>query len=61
VSDLELHKIAVEAFGHGHDTISITLTRKGDHAELNVQTEEGILRCIGMALSRFTKDNLADE
>ena len=61
VSDLELPKIAVEALQHGHDTLSITLMRKGENAELVVQSEAGILRFIGMALSKFTKDNLEDE
>jgi hypothetical protein len=61
VSDLELHKIALEAFQHGHDTLSITLTSKGENAELVVQSDEGILRFIGMALAKFTKDNLEDE
>jgi hypothetical protein len=60
VTDLQLHKIAVEAFLHGHDTLSITLTRKGDHAELAMQSDEGVLRFIGMVLSKFTKDNLED-
>ena len=61
VSELELHKIAVAAFQHGHDTISITLTRKGENAELAVRSDEGILRFIGLALAKFTKDNLEDE
>ena len=61
MSELELPKIAVEALQHGHDTLSITLTRNGENAELVVQSDEGILRFIGMALSKFTKDNLEDE
>jgi hypothetical protein len=61
VSDLELNKIAVAAFQQGRDTIQITLTRKGENAELVVQSDEGILRFIGMVLSKFTKDNLEDQ
>ncbi len=61
VNELELHHLAVQALQHGHDTFSITLKRVGENAELEVKSDEGLLRFLGMALSKFTKDNLADE
>jgi hypothetical protein len=60
VSDLELHKVASEAFQKGDGHFSLSLKREGDKAKLLVTCDEGILRFVGLTLSKFTKDNLAD-
>jgi len=60
VHDLQLHKLALEAFHKGNDTISLTLSRKGDGLELAGQFDEGTLRFVGLALSKFVKENLED-
>lgn len=61
VNDLDLPKLAAQAFQHGHDTFSVTLKRNGEDAELVVKSEEGLLRFLGLALAKFTKDNLEEE
>jgi hypothetical protein len=43
LKDLQLHKIALEAFHKGNDAISLTLTRKGEGLELAGQFDEGTL------------------
>ena len=60
LSDLEIPKLAVEAFKNGKDTVSMTLTRKGKGLELIEQFDEGVLRFAGLVLSAFVKENLAD-
>ncbi|MFN0053625.1 MAG: hypothetical protein ACKV0T_15710 [Planctomycetales bacterium] len=61
LADLELNRIALEALKAGHDTMSVSLTRDGKAIKLKTQIDEGILRFVGMTLSKFVKDNLADE
>ncbi|HLJ09999.1 MAG TPA: hypothetical protein VKU82_02360, partial [Planctomycetaceae bacterium] len=60
VHDLKLSKLAVEAFQKGHDTFSAKLSRQGEGLELVGDVDEGLLRFAGLALSKFTKDNLSD-
>ena len=60
LKDLQLHKIALEAFHKGNDNVSLTLSRKGDGLELAGQFDEGILHFAGLVLSRFVKENLDD-
>lgn len=60
VRDLELEKVALHAFQKGKDTMSATLKGSGDSVELKAEFDEGILRFIGEALSKFVKDNLED-
>ncbi len=58
IADLNLPKIASVAFEKGHDAISITLKREGDKATVVALFEEGTLRFIGKALSKFVANNL---
>ena len=60
VSDLELSKLAVEAFRKGKDTVSKTINGKGDTLTATSDFDEGTLRFIGKALSQFVKENLED-
>ncbi|MGE5194181.1 MAG: hypothetical protein ACM3U2_16920 [Deltaproteobacteria bacterium] len=60
VADLDLPKIAAEAYRGGHDTIGVSLKRQGDKAVFSARFDEGTLRFVGQALSRFVKDNLED-
>ena len=60
LKDLQLHKIAREAFQKGNDTVSLTLSRQGDDLELAGRFDEGILRFAGLVLSKFVKENLED-
>lgn len=60
VRDLELEKVALHAFQKGNDTISATLKGSGDSVELKAEFNEGVLRFVGEALSKFVKDNLED-
>ncbi len=60
LAGLHLSKLAVEASKHGHDTMSLTLSRKGDKAIVTGQFDEGSLRFVGLALSKFVKDNLEE-
>src|SRR5262249_25636472 len=60
LSELDLPRLAVEAFRKGKDTVTLTLIRKGNGLELNQEFDEGVLRFGGLALSKFVKDNLAD-
>ncbi len=60
VADLDLPKIAAEAYRGGHDTIGVSLKRQGDKAVLSARFDEGTLRFVGRALSQFVKDNLED-
>jgi hypothetical protein len=60
VSDLELSKLAVEAFQKGKDTVSKTVVGKGDTLTATSDFDEGTLRFIGKALSQFVKENLED-
>ncbi len=60
VADLNLPKIAAEAYQDGKDSVSFTLKRAGDKATLSARFDEGTLRFIGKALSKFVKDNLED-
>lgn len=63
LADLDLPAIAIEAFKEGQDTFSLSLVRKPqqDAVEAAMQLDEGILRFVGKALSKFVKDNLGDE
>ena len=58
IDDLNLLKIATEAYQQGHDSISVSLKREGDNLSLAAQFDEGTLRFIGKALSTFVKNNL---
>jgi hypothetical protein len=60
ISDLDLPKLAVEAYRKGKDNVSLMLTRKGTGLELNGELDEGTLRFVGLVLSRFVKENLED-
>ncbi len=60
VSDLELSKLAVEAFQKGKDSVSKTVSGKGDTLTAVSDFDEGTLRFIGKALSQFVKENLED-
>lgn len=60
VSDLDLLHVALKAFADGQDMIKLSATRKGDQMDVDLGLEEGVLRFVGMGLSRFVKDNLAD-
>lgn len=60
IADLKLHKVAAESFQEGNDTITLSLKRKGEQAELSAQFDEGVLRFAGKALSKFTKENLEE-
>lgn len=62
LSDLDLVSVAKEAFREGQDTVSLSLGRKPnqDEIEAAIQFDEGILRFVGKALSKFVKDNLGD-
>jgi hypothetical protein len=60
VTDLELSKLAVEAFQKGKDTVSMTVVGKGDTLTAISDFDEGTLRLIGKALSQFVKENLED-
>jgi hypothetical protein len=58
VRDLNLSKLAVDAFQKGHDTLSMRLSAEGQTLKVAGQLDEGVLRFIGNALSQFVKDNL---
>jgi hypothetical protein len=60
IGDLQLHKVAAEAFRSGNDEISLILSRKGDAALLSIESHDGFLKFISQALSKFVKDNLED-
>jgi hypothetical protein len=61
LADLQLRKLALEAFKEGKDTLSFSLVREEKTVKLNMQLDEGILRLVGKTLSKFVKDNLADD
>jgi hypothetical protein len=60
VAELNLPKIAAEAYRGGHDEISLSLSRHGPKAVWSARFDEGTLRFIGKTLSKFVKDNLED-
>jgi hypothetical protein len=60
IADLDLSKIAKEAYHGGHDAISLSVKKHDQKAVLTAQFDEGTLRFVGQALSRFVKDNLED-
>ncbi|MGQ0633999.1 MAG: hypothetical protein ACT4QC_05300 [Planctomycetaceae bacterium] len=61
LAELQPRKIALEAFPGGNDTVSMSLERKADAVTGAMQFDEGILRFVGKALSKFVKDNLGDD
>lgn len=61
LADLQLRKVALEAFKEGKDTLSMSLTREEKTVKVNMVLDEGIIRFVGKALSKFVKDNLADD
>jgi hypothetical protein len=60
IADLDLPKIAKEAYHGGHDAISLSLKKHDEKAVLSAQFDEGTLRFVGQTLSRFVKDNLEE-
>ncbi len=61
LADLQLRKLALEAFKEGKDTLSLSLTREEKAVKLNLQLDEGIIRLVGKTLSKIVKDVLSDE
>lgn len=61
LADLQLRKLALEAFKDGKDTLSLSLKREGKSVMLNLELDEAIIRLVGKAFSKFVKDNLADD
>lgn len=61
LADLNLRKLALEAFKEGKDTLSLSLVRDGKNVKLSLQLDEGIIRFVGKAASKFVKDNLGDD
>jgi len=61
LADLQLRKVALEAFKDGKDTLSMSLTREEKTVKVSMMLDEGIIRFVGKALSKFVKDNLADD
>ncbi len=56
-ADLDLPAIAAHAYQQGSDAIEVKLTQDGGQVALSARFEEGTLRFVGQALSRFAKDN----
>lgn len=61
LADLQLRKLALEAFKEGKDTLSLSLKREEKTVKLNLELDEAIIRLVGKAFSKFVKDNLADD
>ncbi|HTI51633.1 MAG TPA: hypothetical protein VL475_11800 [Planctomycetaceae bacterium] len=60
LSDLNLQEVAVHAFQAGQDNLSLAVDRKGESLALTCEVDEGFLRFVGEALSKFVKENLED-
>ena len=61
ISDADLRKLALEAFKDGKDTATLSIHREDKMAKVKFKFEEGSLRFAGKVLSKFVKENLADE
>lgn len=61
LGDLNLDKLAADSLTSTDDVMSATLSRQEDKARLSVHFDTGLIRFVGNAMSKFVKDNLADE
>jgi hypothetical protein len=61
LAELQLRRLALEAFRQGQDTLSMSLARDDKTVKVVVQFDEGLLRFVGKALAKFVKDNLGED
>jgi len=61
LGDLNLEKLAADSLKETDDVIAVSLSRENDKARLGVKFDTGLIRFVGNAMSKFVKDNLADE
>jgi hypothetical protein len=61
LADLQLRKMAIDAFKQGHDALSLTLSRNDKSVNVDVQLDQGILLLVGKAASKLVKDNLGED
>lgn len=58
--DLNLRKLALEAFAGGDDTLTLEMKRVDDHVEGHFEALSGILRLAGKLIADFSHTNLDD-
>jgi len=61
LSEIPLRQLAVEALKAGNDSLAVNVKRDGSVVKVGLDVDTGLIRFVGSALSRFVKDNLADE
>jgi len=59
--NVELRKLALEAFSAGDDRVSMQLARDGNDVAGRMEVATGILRLAGKLVAQFSKENLEDE
>ena len=59
--NVELRKLALEAFSAGDDRVSMQLSRDGNDVAGRMEVATGILRLAGKLVAQFSKENLEDE
>ena len=61
MGDMDLQKLATEAFQGTDDTVAVSLTEVDGKIRLDTKVDSGLLRFLGTVMSKFVKDNLSDE
>jgi hypothetical protein len=61
MGDMDLQKLATEAFRGTDDTVSLEMTEADGKVRVDAKVDSGLLRFLGTVMSKFVKDNLSDE
>jgi hypothetical protein len=61
MGDIDLQKLATEAFQGTDDTVSLQMTAEEGKVRVDAKVDSGLLRFLGTVMSKFVKDNLSDE
>jgi hypothetical protein len=61
MGDMDLQKLATEAFQGTDDTVSLLMTEADGKVRVEANVDSGLLRFLGTVMSKFVKDNLSDE
>jgi hypothetical protein len=56
--DIDIGKLALDAFKHGADTMSFRLERVENRAEVHMQINEGVFRFVGAVMAQFIDQTL---
>lgn len=61
MGDMDLQKLATDAFQGTDDTVSLLMTEADGKVQVEAKVDSGLLRFLGTVMSKFVKDNLSDE